>query len=90
MVGIQTVEFDVESLRFRLRCMDNAELLRFGLAATDVERIRPAEKSIVDYECPIVRYISCGGREEISIQLRKRSIHRCHAGPCATLSPTET
>ena len=33
MIGIQTVEFDVESLRFRLRSMDNAELLRFGQAA---------------------------------------------------------
>jgi hypothetical protein len=33
VVGIQTVEFDVESLRFRPRSMDNAELLRFGQAA---------------------------------------------------------
>ena len=33
MVGIQTVAFDVESLRSRLRSMDNAELLRFGQAA---------------------------------------------------------
>jgi hypothetical protein len=90
VVGIQTAEFDMESLRFRLRSMDNVELLRFGQAATDVEHIRPAEKSIVDYECPIVRHISCGGLEEISIQLRKRSMHRCQAEPCATLPPTET
>jgi hypothetical protein len=33
VVGIQTTRFDMESLRSRLRSMDDAELLRFGQAA---------------------------------------------------------
>jgi hypothetical protein len=32
-VAFQTTRFDVESLRSRLRSMDDAELLRFGQAA---------------------------------------------------------
>jgi len=30
------------------------------------------------------------GREELSVQSRKRSIQLCHAEPCATFPPTET
>jgi len=29
-------------------------------------------------------------REEVSVQSRKRSMHRCHADPCAIFPPTET
>jgi hypothetical protein len=50
VVGIQTVEFDVESLRFRLRSMDNAELLRFGQAANlqVVRRLHVLDSLVID------------------------------------------
>jgi hypothetical protein len=50
VVGIQTVEFDVESLRFRLRSMDNTELLRFGQAANlqVVRRLHVFDSLVID------------------------------------------
>ena len=53
MVGTQTTRFDVESLRSRLRSMDDAELLQFGQAAkymcsTYAHSLAPLREEVCD------------------------------------------
>ena len=57
MIGIQTTRFDVESLRSRLRGMDDAELLQFGQA--------------VKYMCSTYANSLAPLREEFVIQLQE-------------------
>jgi hypothetical protein len=57
VVGIQTTRFDVESLRSRLRSMDDTELLRFGQAAK--------------YMCSSYAHSLAPLREEFVIQLQE-------------------
>ena len=57
MSGIRTREFAVEALRFRLRKMNDPELLRFGQDAKFI--------------CSLIANMGQAPREEFTIQLRE-------------------